>query len=202
MKKIKWKSMIITCLVTLVPILAGVFLWDRLPSEMAIHFNINNEPDNFSSKGFAVFGLPLMMMGLQVICCLINDFNAAAHGERKKFERVTKWIIPVMSILIQGLIFAYALGVNVDARKAASVIVGTVLLVIGNYMPKFENFKDDADTEKARKIHRFIGFLTVVMGILFIISALLPPVFSIACLLLLIPYAIVCAVFGIKVGRG
>ena len=101
MKSIKWKSLIITCIVCFLPVFLGIALWDNLPDIMAIHFNINNEPDNFASKGFVVFVLPLLMVFLQAICCFINDINAQKHGERKKFERVTKWIIPIMSIILQ-----------------------------------------------------------------------------------------------------
>ena len=86
MKFIKWKSLIITSLVCLLPILLGVGLWDKLPDTMAIHFNINNEPDNFASKGFVVFFMPVLMMFLQWISCVINDINAYKHGSRTKFE--------------------------------------------------------------------------------------------------------------------
>ena len=126
MKKIKWKFLFVSCVVCLLPILFGVAMWDSLPDEIAIHFDINNNPDNFSSKGFAVFGLPFMMVALQVICCVINDLNSAKHGERKKFEYATKWIIPVMSIVLQIITLGYSLGWNLDIRKYAIIIVGIV----------------------------------------------------------------------------
>ena len=80
MKFIKWKTLIITCFVCLLPILLGVALWDKLPDLMAIHFNINNEADNFASKGFVVFGLPVIMAALQAFCCIVSDVNACKHG--------------------------------------------------------------------------------------------------------------------------
>ncbi|MEE1043497.1 MAG: DUF1648 domain-containing protein, partial [Clostridia bacterium] len=166
------------------------------------HFDINNNPDNFSSKGFAVFGLPFMMVALQVICCVINDLNSAKHGERKKFEYATKWIIPVMSIVLQIITLGYSLGWNLDIRKYAIIIVGIVFIIIGNYLPKFDYVKNyNMDTEKARKINRFIGFENVILGVLFLISAFLPPVTSVICLLLLIPYTIISIVYGIVVSK-
>lgn len=202
MKFIKWKSLIITCIVCLLPILLGLVLWDKLPDTMAIHFNINNEPDNFASKGFVVFGFPLLMVLLQAFCCFINDINAHKHGERKKFEMATKWIIPIMSIILQIVTLGYGLGWNIDIRVVATLIVGIIFLVIGNYLPKFDYIKDyNVDTEKARRINRFIGFETVILGVLFIISIFLPPITTIICLFLLIPYAIISIIYGIKVGR-
>ena len=202
MKFMKWKSLFITSVVCLLPILLGVALWNELPEFMAIHFDINNNPDNFASKGFVVFALPVFMMLLQWFCCFINDINAKKHGERKKFESVTKWIIPVMCVVLQIVTIGYSLGWNLDIRRVASVIVGGVLIVIGNYLPKFDYIKNyDINTQKARKINRFIGFETVVMGLLFLISVFLPPVATVGCLCLLVPYTIIGLLYGIMVGR-
>ncbi len=94
------------------------------------------------------------------------------------------------------------MGWNMDIRRIVCVIVGSVFLVTGNYLPKLDYIKDyDLDTEKARRINRFTGFTMVVMGILMFVSILLPPVASVAVLILLIPYAILNIVYGIKVGR-
>lgn len=202
MKFVKWKILIVTCVVCLLPILLGVALWNELPESIAIHFDINNNPDNFAPKAFAVFGMPMLMVVLQVICCIINDVNAYKHGERKKFTAVTKSIVPFMSVVLQTLTLGYALGWNIDIRKFVCVIVGVILVVIGNYLPKFDYVKNaDVDTEKARKINRFLGFETVVMGLLMIVSIFFPPVASVVCLVLLIPYVIIGVVYGIVVGR-
>ncbi len=199
MKFIKWKTLIITSIICLLPILLGLALWDKLPDTMAIHFNIYNEPDNFASKGFVVFGLPVLMAFLQAFCCFINDINAHKHGERRKFEIATKSIIPVMTTALQALTLAYGLGYIIDVRKAVAVIVGIIFLVIGNYLPKFDYIKNyNLDTEKAKKINRFLGFETVIMGFLFIISIFLPPIATLICLFLLIPYTIISIIYAVR----
>lgn len=203
MKFIKWKSLIVTCMVCLLPILLGVALWNDLPDTMAIHFNINNEPDNFSSKGFVVFGLPLLMALLQIFCCFINDINSHKHGDCKKFEIATKWIIPVLSVILQSITLGYGLNLNINIRISVAVIVGIIFLIIGNYLPKLDYIKNyDVDSEKARKINRFIGFMTVIMGLLSIVSIFLPVTATVIWIFLLIPYAIVGIIYGIKVGQG
>ena len=202
MKFFKWKYFLVTSIVCLLPCLLGVLLWDKLPDVMAIHFDINNNPDNFASKGFVVFGLPILMVILQGFCCFINDLNAKKHGERKKFETVTKWIIPILTIVLQLATFGIALGYEVDIRIVATVIVGVMFIVLGKYMPKLDYIKNyDVDTDKARKINRFIGVEMVIMGILFLISTLLPPIATVICLLLLIPYTIISVIYGIRVGK-
>lgn len=202
MKFINRKSLVITCMVCLLPILLGITLWDKLPDSIAIHFNFNNEADNFAPKGFAVFGLPVMMAVLQIICCVINDFNAKKHGNRVKFETVTKWIIPVLTVILQIITLGYSLGWNIDIRKAVALIVGIMFLVLGNYLPKLDYIKNyDLDTEKARKINRFIGYETVIMGVLMLITIFLPQIATVVWLFLLIPYTIISIVYGIKVSK-
>ncbi|MBR4893467.1 MAG: DUF1648 domain-containing protein [Clostridia bacterium] len=198
MKMIKWKILLITVIVCILPVLLGLILWDKLPDTMPIHFNIYNEADNFSSKGFAVFILPLIMVVVQLFSCFIYDINAYNNGERIKFERVVKWIIPVMTIILQTIIIGYSLGYNIDIRRVVALLVGVMFIVLGNYFPKLDYVKNyDVDTSLARKINRFIGIMTVVLGFIFLISAFLPPVSTIISLFLLIPYGIITFVYSI-----
>ena len=44
--------LIITSIIILIPVLAGVILWDRLPDVIATHFGAGNEANGWSSKGF------------------------------------------------------------------------------------------------------------------------------------------------------
>ncbi len=203
MKIFKWRIFIITSIVCLLPILFGVALWEQLPDTMAIHFDINGNPDNFAHKGFVVFGLPCLLVLLQAFCCFVNDINANKHGERKKFELVTKWIIPVMSIALQILTLGYGLGWDFDIRKPVAVIVGAIFMAIGNYLPKLDYVKNyNLDTYKARKINRFIGFASVIMGLLFIASIFFDANATVVCVILMIPYAIICAVYTLMVIKG
>ncbi len=202
MKRINWKYFFVTAFITLLPVLLGVALWDRLPDSIAIHFNIHNQPDNFASKPFAVFGLPLLMVVLHLVYCLGADTAMAKQGAPKKFGHVMKWIIPIMSVVLQVAILGYSLGWNFEIHRVASLVAGGLLIVVGNYLPKFDKVKNfNVTPEKARKINRFIGFTTVILGLLFIIGAFFPPTITVVCLLLMIPYTILCLVYPLYVAR-
>lgn len=200
MRKIKWKQLFFTCAICLLPIVFGVILWDKLPQTIAIHFNIYNEPDGFASKAFAVIGLPIWMAVLQAFACVANDLSAKMCEERIRFERIIKWILPVICILLQAATFAFALGIAVDIRRVACLIVGAIFLILGKYLPKLSYIKNyNIDTQKARKINRFIGYESIIMGILFVVGVFLPPSFSVLCLFLLIPYAVIGLTYSIYV---
>ena len=199
MKFIKWKSIIITCIICLLPVLLGIALWDDLPDTMAIHFNINNEPDNFASKSFVVFGIPVLMIALQIICCFTNDINSHKHDGQKKFEKATKWIIPIMTVVLQVITYGYSLGWNIDIRKSAALIIGVVFLILGIYLPKLDYVKNyNIDAEKARKLNRLMGYETIVMGFLSLVSMFLPPIATVIWLFLLIPYTLIGIIYGIR----
>jgi len=53
---------ILVSIVTLLPILVGILLWNQLPEQMPTHWNAAGEIDDWSSKAFAVFGLPCIML--------------------------------------------------------------------------------------------------------------------------------------------
>ena len=59
-------KLILTSVVILIPILIGLILWDKLPDKLPTHWNAAGEIDGWSSKAFAVFGLPAILLGLVI----------------------------------------------------------------------------------------------------------------------------------------
>ena len=55
------KLIIITSLLTLLPIPVGLLLWNKFPETMAIHWGITGQADGFASVPTAVFLMPLIM---------------------------------------------------------------------------------------------------------------------------------------------
>ena len=189
MKKIQWKKLFITCGVCLLPILYGIYLWNDLPGEIAIHFDINNNPDNYSSKGVAVFGLPLMMLLFQIISCIAIDLAE----NRKKGKNIAKWIIPFVTIVLYAATLGYALGHNTDIRKIACFVVGIIFIALGKSITAFN--KDESDN--AKKITKIMAIETVILGILMLITIFLPPIATIIWLFLLVPYSVTNIIYGI-----
>ncbi|MBI9095957.1 MAG: DUF1648 domain-containing protein [Sphaerochaeta sp.] len=49
------KTMVITTLVCLMPLILSAILYDRLPEQIPIHFDVAGEADNYASKALAMF---------------------------------------------------------------------------------------------------------------------------------------------------
>lgn len=71
MKEYK-KTIIITSIITMLPFLIGVLLWNRLPDTIATHFGTGNEPNGWSSKTFTVVGMPALLLGIHLFTILIT----------------------------------------------------------------------------------------------------------------------------------
>lgn len=202
MKFIKWKILVITSVVCLLPIIMGIAVWDKLPDTMAIHFNINNVTDSFAPKSLVLLGLPVMMMFFQIFCCVANDINAHKHGRSIKFEMVSKWIVPIMTIVLQTTIIGYGLSWNPDVRKIATFLAGVIFISLGICIPKLDYVKNmELDTQRARKINKFTGISMVIMGVLSLVSIFLPPIFAVVWVILIILYSVVCIVYAMVVAR-
>lgn len=202
MKSIKWKILIITCVVCLAPVLFGLAVWDALPGQVAIHFDINNQPDHYASKAFAVFGLPLMMVAFQVFCCLMTDFGFQRYSGNKTMEQLSKWVIPVITVVLYLITLGYAMGWAIDIRRVAVCLVGILFVVLGACLPQLTYVKHyNFEPEVAKKINRFTGIGMVIMGVLGLLSILLPEEASVVWLWLLIPYGVISGVYAIWVGR-
>ena len=128
------KSLFLGVAICLLPILIGVYYYDALPEQIAVHFNFNGEPDKFVSKTHAIIELPVFFTLVQIIISLVVDFDKTP----KKGALIIKGIIPVISVLVQGGLIAYALDNNFNVPQLTAFVIGILFIILGNYLPKKE----------------------------------------------------------------
>lgn len=173
------KTIIITSILTLAPMLVGIILWDKLPAEIPTHFGINNTPDGYSSKAFAVFGLPLFMLAMHIICILATKVDPKMSGINDKVFTLVLYIIPAVSLLICAMIYPVALGKEMRIGLFAMLFMGLLFTVTGNYLPKCKPSYTVGiklpwtldDSENWTKTHALAGKLWVAGGLLIIATA-------------------------------
>ena len=167
------KTLIITSVIILLPILAGVILWNQLPDPMPSHWNASGEIDGWSSKPFAIFGLPLIMLAAQWLCVLGTAADPKKNNHPEKILHLVLWIIPVLSVAMHTFVYLIALGHGVRMEVVMPVLIGVIFTIFGNYLPKCkQNYTIGIkipwtlnNEENWNKTHRFAGFLWVVCGI-------------------------------------
>ena len=174
------RTMIITSIVTLLPILAGIILWKRLPDTMATHFGADNNANGFSSKAFAVFGLPCFLLAVHWVCAAVTARDPRKQNISPKMYSLILWCIPLISLIMNSVTYFYNLGWPVDIAFVCQLLVSAVLIVVGNYLPKArQNYTIGiklpwtlANEENWNCTHRLAGFLWVLSGVLLAVLTL------------------------------
>ena len=176
------KTLLITTILILLPMLAGIILWNKLPERFPIHFNAAGEVDGWSSKAFGVFGLPLILVAVQWLCTVgsLKMDPKAENLEGKVFSLVL-WITPVLSIVMNALVYCTALGMSMNVQIIMPLLIGLLMVIIGNWLPKCKptwtlGIKLPwtlADEENWNRTHRFAGPVWVVCGMVIMLCALI-----------------------------
>ncbi len=201
MKKIDLKILIITVIFCLLPILIGVSYYDSLPDKVAIHFDINGNPDGFMNKEWHVFGLPIFMSLIQIFCSVTVDLADKNKEANKKISMVSKWMIPVITICIYIITILYNLNYIVNIQVYVMLLLGLMFIVVGNYSPKAvgtaytrHRFKDELVQKKIIKIASLVLMLS---GTLLIASIFFKPIVSACVVAGMIITVLVIGIYGL-----
>ena len=171
-----------TSVVTLIPTVVGLILWNQLPDRMPTHWGVSGQVNGWSSKAFAVFGLPLMLLAFHGICALAMKLDKQNQtGGNKKLMDMVLWIFPVLSVMSAAFVYGSALGEEIRMTSIMAAPMGLLFVLIGNYLPKCRQnstlgiklkwtFNND---ENWNKTHRLGGLTWVVCGLGIIVCGLL-----------------------------
>ena len=199
-KKYK-KQLILSSIVILLPIVFGLLLWNRLPEQIPTHWNAAGEVDQYSSRAFGVFGIPLILLALHWLCLFVTKSDKGNKNQTPKVMSLVFWICPMVAVLCVGAVYLHALGMDVNMIQLPCILVGFLFVIVGNYLPKCKhNYTIGiklpwtlASEENWYATHRFAGRIWVAGGFLFLVMAFLPEklvfpaLFAVILLLVLVP---------------
>ena len=182
LKKFKW-PLILSSVAIILPVIVGLCIWNILPDAIPIHFDINGNPDSYAGKAVAVFAFPAGMLALHWLCILCSmklDPKSKNTISSKAFNLVI-WITPLITLVLCAIIYLYALGVPVSVGFVVSLLMGSMFVLIGNYLPKCKQSYTMGiklpwtlnDEENWNKTHRFGGFVWVIGGLVILATSFL-----------------------------
>ena len=198
----KYKGLVITSsIVILLPMLVGVILWNRLPDTMVTHWGAEGTADGAMGKAFAVFLIPVICLALHLLCMFFTLLDKGNKEQNPKVVKACFWITPIISLLCNGYIYAFALDSQFNKVMLLTMsFLGVVFILIGNYLPKCKPNRTIGikvvwalnNEENWVKTHRFAGKTWVLAGVLFLLSLAVPggvgvAIRSVAMILLLSP---------------
>ena len=202
MLKKHWKKMLITSVITLLPLFVGLFLWSRLPDSVPTHFDAAGNPDGWSSKFFAVIGMPLFLLAMHWFCVIMTLADPKRKNIGEKIIGFVVCIIPAVSLLCGALTYCSVLGINLSVTTLTSVFVGLIFIGSGIMLPRCkQNYTVGIKVPWAlhyednwNSTHRFAGKIWVIGGVLFIILSLVTS--PVAGIFILIPMALAPVIYS------
>jgi uncharacterized membrane protein len=176
----RWFGLVVAALGAVV----SVWAYGRLPETVATHWNLQGTPDGFSSRFWAVVGMPLVTLGLTGVFNVLPKVDPRRENYAKFLD--SYWLIAnailVFTGVVHGLILANGLGYTVQVDRLLPVGVGLLLVFLGNYLTRIEpnwfigvrtpwTLSSDAVW---RKVHRTAGWLFVIGGLVIAVGAFAP----------------------------
>ena len=167
------KILTVASVVILLPLFAGLILWNRLPEEIPMHWNASGEVDGWCPKLFAVVGMPLIFLGGQWLGMLITLADPKKQNHPRAVLHLLLWFIPVLSVAVAALTYCTALGIGVRVEIILPVILGLLFVVLGIYMPQCkQNYTVGIklpwtlhSEENWNRTHRLAGWVWIGGGI-------------------------------------
>ncbi len=175
-------ELILTTIVCLIPVIAGIILYSRLPNQIATHWDAQGNVNGMSSKFTGAIIFPGILVLLNVIFPLLLRIDPKYENMNSKLKTISHWIIPVVAMFCSGATLAAGLGMKTHVEVIAPMLVGVLFVLVGNYLPKTRQSYTMGiklpwtlnSEENWNHTHRMAGFLWVVGGFLIIICGFLP----------------------------
>lgn len=172
-------TMLITTIICLTPMVLAIMLYERLPSQIPVHFDYAGSPDNYLPKAAVTFGMPVLFALLNLYTHFRLNKDPKAENASKTLKKISYWVIPAVSVIVIPLSLFTAMGTKLPITTVASLMVGLVIVVCGNYMPKCkQNYTMGIklpwtlDSEvNWNKTHRFAGFIWTLGGFLILVNS-------------------------------
>lgn len=195
----KNKTVLLSTILCLLPMILSCIVYEQLPKQVAVHFDYSGTPDTYMPKVIAAFGLPLLLALLNLYVQFRVEKDPRGERASSMLRALSKWSIPTISMIVIPITLFMALGKNIPIVMIVSAIVGIIVVVSGNYLPKCKQNNTIGiklpwtleDDETWNRTHRFAGFIWVIGGSIIVINAFLQipyVIFTVIACLVLFPF--------------
>ena len=172
---------IIVLLMILGATLAGLLLWNRLPEQMASHWNVNDQVDGYMSKFWGMFLMPVITLGMFLLFILIPNIDPLKANIAKFRDTFNLFItfITGFMVYVHALTLLWNLGyTNLGIGKAMLPAMGLLFIVIGSLLRKakrnwFIGIRTPWTLSSDRvwdETHRLGSILFMISGVLAVIG--------------------------------
>ncbi len=186
--KLTWKSEVWSILLIVISFILSFYFYAHFPEVVVTHWSFAGEPNGWSSRAGAAFGLMAILPAMYLMFLLLPllDPKKERYAEFSKVFHLFKNILLSFFAIIYLLSGLYNLGYPVKMQFWVPWLVGLLMIFLGNYLGKikpnwFMGIRTPWTLSSENvwyKTHRVGGWAFILFGICIIISPSLPPVWG------------------------
>lgn len=162
-------------------ILLWVFSYNYLPSQVAMHFDSNGNPDQYGGRFFIMMMFLLLSFVLLLITYLFGFYDKNNQNKQKINTPITTFMI-IFSFALNVLFLLNIKDESLQTGRFLFVLIGLFFILIGNYAPQikknyFMGMRTAATLSKEtiwKKTQRYSGFVFFIVGIFIAFTSLIP----------------------------
>ena len=178
------KSMTITLLaLCILSLLGHVLIYPALPARVPTHWGLSGQVDATGPRwmDLVLAATPLLLLALAAVLPRIDPGRSSYRRHAKAYGAAMAGAV-LMLLAFSWVTAAAALGYSIDVGTVVCLLIGLLLLCIGNYLPQarpsyFFGIRTPwtlASDAVWRRTHRAGGALFCANGLLFLLCSPLP----------------------------
>ena len=180
-RKNKWK-LAVASLITVLPMLFGFIVMGSLGEKIPGHWNFFGKVDGFVEPIVFVAVLPLTLLAVFWIGVLLTAKDIQKRPQNDKVINMIIALVPAISLYISVVMYAIAFGYEINVSAVVLIMIGAMLIFVGNYLPKCSRNRTVGirikwtlqNEDNWNKTHRFAGKVSVILGVCALLAAFLP----------------------------
>jgi uncharacterized membrane protein len=176
----RWYS----ALVVVAAVAMSVAAYPRLPERVPVHWGISGEADRWGSRFESAVLFPFVMVGALLVLHFLPRIDPRAPNYAKMQSTYDFMIDATMTLMLvlHAMVLAAGLGYPVPVARITPLLVGALLITIGNVLPRARpnwwfGIRTPWTLTNDRvwaRTHRVGGYTMTVAGVVMLAGAALP----------------------------
>ncbi len=178
--KIYWRNEIVPIVLIAASFILAAAVWPHAPDRIPVHWGLSGQPNGYAGK-VGLFYPALIALGVYALMLFLPRVDPRGRNYDRFRGAYTFIRMAIVAALVCIGIFTslWALDVKVDINVAVPVVVGLLLMVLGNFMGKirsnwFAGIRTPwtlSSAESWNKTHRLGGRMFVLFGLVLAVAA-------------------------------
>lgn len=174
----KKKSLIITSVVCILPLIAGVIMLGKLPEMLPVQWANDGTVSNYAPRWFDVFGMPIFFLLMNAFFHYKAEKSDLADQYPPAMKLFLKWSMPVIGAVCTTMTYSGVIGIN-HLYASITAFVGAIIAAFGSYFGELTESDvigrifEVKNNDKKADIYSKCGLILMIFGIVAVMAVLM-----------------------------